>query len=65
MSQNMGDLETFDPSQAALGWLETKSRRERLPEKAKQQDGFWAFIKKPPLSKNKKDLNKQIKIKGM
>ena len=49
----MGDLETFEPSQAALDWLETKSRRERLPEKAKQQEWFLGVFQEPPLSKNK------------
>ena len=40
VSENMGDLESFDPSQAALDWLTSKNRRARHPEKAKQQGWF-------------------------
>ena len=40
VSENMGDLESFDPSQAALDWLTSKNRRAKYPEKAKQQGWF-------------------------
>ena len=46
VSQNMGDLEVIDPSQAALDWLRGKARREKLPEKAKQEEWFLGVYKK-------------------
>ena len=55
----MGDLEAFDPSQAALDWLRGKIWRGMLPEKAQQQEWFLAFIKKSPYLKSKKILIKQ------
>ena len=36
VSKNMGDLDSFYPSQAALDWLTSKNRHARPPEKAKQ-----------------------------
>ena len=41
----MGDLDTFDPSQAALDWITDKERRARCPEKARQESWFVGVFK--------------------
>ena len=41
----MGDLDTFDPSQAALDWTTDKERRARCPEKARQESRFVGVFK--------------------
>eukprot|EP00794_Sanderia_malayensis_P006716 gene6716-7477_t len=52
VSENMVDLESFDPSQAALDWLTSKNRRARHPGKAKQQGLF--FRRKRIIDKRKR-----------
>ena len=63
VSQNMGDLETFDPSQAALDWLETKAE-ERLPEKAEQQEWFLGVYQEASLFIEQIKLGQANKDKG-
>eukprot|EP00794_Sanderia_malayensis_P014618 gene14618-16132_t len=61
--QNMSDLDTFDPSQAALDWITDKERRARCPEKAKQQSWFVGVFKEAEDFRQRQNTEKSQKPK--
>ena len=61
--QNMGDLDTFDPSQAALDWITDKERRARCPEEAKQQSWIVGVIKEAEDFRQRQKTEKSQKPK--
>ena len=52
----MGDLEAFDPLQAAIDWL-----RERLPEMAQQQEWFLIHCKEASIFKEQQKFDQTKK----
>ena len=61
----MGDIEAFDPSQAALDWLRATTKWKRLPEKAQQQEWFLGVHKESSLIKEQQKLNQTENIRAM
>ena len=61
--QNMGDLDIFDPSQAALDWITDQERRARYPEKAKQQSWFVGVFKEAEDFRQRQKTEKSQKPK--
>ena len=65
ISQNIGDLEAFHHSHAALDWLRAKTRRESLPEKAQQQEWLLGVHKETSIFKDQQKPNQIKKIRAM